>query len=203
MAFAISSAIPIRPMMSISDRSNDYRISTARPEKLEDTMAKRVQRRKVKSSRPAASICWFDIPGDDLDRAKKFYRSLFGWKFKNFPAAVDQYWHIDTGGADASPDGGLLPHMHPHQPITNYVSVPSVSKRGNSPYGTDVGWSEDLASQGLSANKIPSVHRPASFTQRSLSDRQSPSRSYRGSINSIDQEVHRAQARDRLLPELM
>jgi uncharacterized protein len=126
MAFATSSAVPIRPMVSISDRSNDYRISTARPDKLEDAMAKRVQRRKVKSSRPAASICWFDIPGDDLDRAKKFYRSLFGWKFENFPAAVDQYWHIDTGGADASPDGGLLPRMHPGHTITIYVTVPSV-----------------------------------------------------------------------------
>jgi uncharacterized protein len=126
MAFATSSAMPILPIMSISDRSNDYRISTARPDKLEDAMAKRMQRRKVNSSRPAASICWFDIPGDDLDRAKKFYRSLFGWKFAKLAAAVQDYWHIDTGGTDASPDGGLLPRMHPGHTITIYVTVPSV-----------------------------------------------------------------------------
>jgi uncharacterized protein len=89
-------------------------------------MANKVRRGKVKSSRPSASLCWFDIPGDDLDRAKKFYRSLFGWKFEQFPAAVDQYWHINTGGADASPDGGLLPRMHSGHTITIYVTVPSV-----------------------------------------------------------------------------
>lgn len=89
-------------------------------------MVKPTRKRKAKTSQMPASICWFDIPGDDLDRAKIFYRSLFGWKFKNFPATVDQYWHIDTGGADASPDGGLLPRMHPGHTITIYVTVPSV-----------------------------------------------------------------------------
>lgn len=91
-------------------------------------MATRVQRRKMKSSQPTASVCWFDVPADDLERAKKFYRSLFGWKFGKFPAAVDEYWHIDTGGAGASPDGGLLPRMHPGHTITIYVTVPSVDK---------------------------------------------------------------------------
>lgn len=91
-------------------------------------MATRVQKRKMKPSRPTASVCWFDVPADDLERAKKFYRSLFGWKFGKFPAAVDEYWHIDTGGADASPDGGLLPRMHPGHTITIYVTVPSVDK---------------------------------------------------------------------------
>jgi len=75
----------------------------------------------------AASLVWFEIPADDLARAKKFYRSLFGWKFAKLPAAVNDYWHIDTGGKDASPDGGLMPRMHPQQPITQYISVPSVS----------------------------------------------------------------------------
>ena len=28
----------------------------------------------------AASIIWFEIPADNLDRAKKFYSELFGWK---------------------------------------------------------------------------------------------------------------------------
>lgn len=91
-------------------------------------MAKKVQTPKVKNSRIPASLCWFEIPADDLERAKKFYGSLFGWKFSKLPAAVQDYWHIDTGGKDASPDGGLMPRMHPQQPITTYVSVPSVSK---------------------------------------------------------------------------
>ena len=91
-------------------------------------MAKSVQKRKVKSSRPAASVCWFDVPADDLKRAKKFYRSLFGWKFAKLSAAVTDYWHIDTGGKDASPDGELLPRMHPGHSITVYVTVTSIDK---------------------------------------------------------------------------
>lgn len=91
-------------------------------------MAKKTQKRKAKNSKMSASICWFEVPADDLGRAKKFYGSLFGWKFNKLPAAINDYWHIDTGGKDASPDGGMMPRMHPQQPITNYVSVPSVSK---------------------------------------------------------------------------
>jgi len=91
-------------------------------------MAKRGQKRKVKPSRPAASIVWFEVPADDLGRAKKFYGSLFGWTFAKIPATITDYWHIDTGGKDASPDGGLMPRMHSAQAITIYVSVPSVGK---------------------------------------------------------------------------
>lgn len=63
-----------------------------------------------------------------LGRAKKFYGSLFGWKFAKLPAAIADYWHVDTPGKDASPDGGLMPRLHLEQSITVYVSVPSVDK---------------------------------------------------------------------------
>lgn len=91
-------------------------------------MAKKAQKRTVKTSKMPASICWFDVPADDLGRAKKFYGSLFGWKFAKLPVAIADYWHIDTAGKDASPDGGLMPRMHPGHSITVYVSVPSVDK---------------------------------------------------------------------------
>ncbi len=91
-------------------------------------MPKRVRKRKVKPSRPATSVVWFDVPADDIGRAKKFYGSLFGWKFAKLSTAVADYWHIDTGGADQTPDGGLLPRMHPAHSITIYVAVASVDK---------------------------------------------------------------------------
>lgn len=91
-------------------------------------MATKKSTRKSKARRASSSIVWFEVPADDLDRAKKFYQGMFGWKFTKLPAAIDDYWHIDTGGPDASPDGGMMPRMHPQQPITNYVSVPSVTK---------------------------------------------------------------------------
>jgi predicted enzyme related to lactoylglutathione lyase len=91
-------------------------------------MAKQTHKRKAKNAPMPASLCWFEVPADDLGRAKKFYGSLFGWKFAKLPAAVADYWHIDTGGKDASPDGGLLPRIQPEQSITVYVSVPSVDR---------------------------------------------------------------------------
>ncbi len=91
-------------------------------------MARRATIPTPRKRRAAASLVWFEIPADNLERAKKFYGSLFGWTFGTLPAAVQDYWHIDTGGPDAAPDGGLMPRMHAHQPITNYVSVPSVSQ---------------------------------------------------------------------------
>jgi predicted enzyme related to lactoylglutathione lyase len=80
---------------------------------------------KGKKTKTAASIIWFEIPADNPQRANKFYSSLFGWKIKKFPGMAD-YWHIDTGGSDDTPDGGLMARKHPQQPITNYVRVESV-----------------------------------------------------------------------------
>lgn len=81
----------------------------------------------AKRSHITPRICWFEIPADNPERAKKFYGSLFGWKIKPFPGMTD-YWHIDTGGGDDTPDGGLMKRVHPEQPITNYVAVSSVNE---------------------------------------------------------------------------
>jgi len=76
---------------------------------------------------PAANIVWFEIPADKPERAQKFYKALFGWKINPIPGMME-YWHIDTGGPDDSPDGGMMTRMHASQQITNYVNVPSVTK---------------------------------------------------------------------------
>ncbi len=80
-----------------------------------------------KGSRSASSIVWFEIPADNIERARKFYGALFGWKIEQFPGMTD-YWHIDTGGGDDTPDGGLMARKHPQQPITSYVNVESVTQ---------------------------------------------------------------------------
>jgi predicted enzyme related to lactoylglutathione lyase len=74
-----------------------------------------------------ANIIWFEIPADKPERAQKFYSGLFGWKIEPFPGMTD-YWHIDTGGGDDTPDGGMITRKHTRQPITNYVNVPSVTR---------------------------------------------------------------------------
>ena len=61
------------------------------------------------------TIVWFEIPADNVDRAKTFYRKLFGWKINPFPTMPD-YQHIDTSGQDASPDGGLMTRRYPGKP---------------------------------------------------------------------------------------
>jgi predicted enzyme related to lactoylglutathione lyase len=80
---------------------------------------------KSKTSKVPASLVWFEIPADDIKRAQTFYSSLFGWKIKAFPNMED-YWHIDSGGADASPDGAIMKKMCPEHPVTIYIMVDSV-----------------------------------------------------------------------------
>jgi predicted enzyme related to lactoylglutathione lyase len=77
--------------------------------------------------KPSASIVWFEIPADNPERAKSFYSNLFGWKIDPFPGGGD-YWHIDTGGTDETPDGALKKRKHSQEPIVNYVSVDAVDK---------------------------------------------------------------------------
>ena len=75
-----------------------------------------------------SNIVWFEIPADNVARAKKFYGGLFGWKIEQFPGMAE-YWHIDTGGSDDTPDGGLMKRKSPQQMgITNYISVASVDE---------------------------------------------------------------------------
>src|SRR5436190_23896915 len=91
-------------------------------------MSTKAKNKKGKRSRSPASIVWFEIPADNPARAKKFYNGLFGWKMNPMPHMAD-YNHIDTGGADASPDGAIMKRMCPeHQGYTNYVTVDSVER---------------------------------------------------------------------------
>ena len=92
-------------------------------------MSTKGRSRKAKAAKIPASVVWFEIPAEDVERARKFYSALFGWKIKEFRgAAAKGYWHIGTGGADASPDGGMMERQHPQHGVTNYVLVASVEK---------------------------------------------------------------------------
>ncbi len=85
-------------------------------------------KKAAKPAKKPANIVWFEIPADDVGRARTFYSKLFGWKLNKFPMPME-YWHIDTGGPDAAPDGGLMKRQGPEQQgITSYISVPSVDK---------------------------------------------------------------------------
>jgi predicted enzyme related to lactoylglutathione lyase len=67
----------------------------------------------------------FELPGDDLARAKNFYKKLFGWKFEKVPKW--DYWMIKTGGEDAI-YGGLTKREKSRKAVVNYIDVDSVEK---------------------------------------------------------------------------
>ena len=47
---------------------------------------------------------FFEIQADDVDRAMRFYKSIFGWVFHKNAGAPIEYFDIETGGSR----GGLL-----------------------------------------------------------------------------------------------
>jgi predicted enzyme related to lactoylglutathione lyase len=80
------------------------------------------------------TIVHFEIPADNPERAAKFYRELFGWKFERWenPSGIE-YWMVETvptdeKGAPVRPgvNGGMMPRMYPSQQPVNYISVESV-----------------------------------------------------------------------------
>lgn len=73
-----------------------------------------------------SAIVHFNIPADDVQRAKKFYSALLGWKFDAIPEM--QYNLITTTNLDGTPGvgGGMGKRMEPSQRIMNFFGVPSL-----------------------------------------------------------------------------
>jgi len=73
-----------------------------------------------------SAIVHFDVPADNVERAKKFYSALFGWKFESFPEM--EYHLITTANLDGTPGvgGGMGKRMDPSQRIMNYFGVESI-----------------------------------------------------------------------------
>jgi predicted enzyme related to lactoylglutathione lyase len=66
-----------------------------------------------------------ELSTDDVEAAKKFYKSLFGWKLKDMKE--QDYTMIDVGGGTG---GGMMKKQMPQQPTMwmPYVQVGSVKK---------------------------------------------------------------------------
>src|SRR5918912_3624394 len=94
-----------------------------------------------------STIVHFEIPADDVDRAKRFYTDLFGWKIEKIPGATTNndsnkltsaatgepidYWIItttDDKGNKADIGGGMMKRQMPEHHITNYIGVDSVDE---------------------------------------------------------------------------
>jgi predicted enzyme related to lactoylglutathione lyase len=72
------------------------------------------------------TIVHFDVPAENVERAKKFYSALFEWKFQSVPKM--EYNLITTENLDGTPGvgGGIGKRMDPSQRIINYFGVSSI-----------------------------------------------------------------------------
>ena len=73
-----------------------------------------------------SAIVHFDVPTEDVERAKKFYSALLGWKFQSFPEMGSNLF--TTTNLDGTPGvgGGMGKRMDPSQRMMNYFGVASI-----------------------------------------------------------------------------
>jgi uncharacterized protein len=76
------------------------------------------------------TIVHFEIPSDNIERSKKFYHELFGWKIDKWSGSDStmEYWMItttDDKGNEAL-RGGMMKRQNPQQGITNFIGVDSI-----------------------------------------------------------------------------
>jgi predicted enzyme related to lactoylglutathione lyase len=89
------------------------------------------------------TIVHFEIPADDVERAKKFYNDLFRWKIEKWSGATDdshltsaatgqpmEYWMITTTDdkGNKALGGGMMKRQMPEHQVTNYINVNSVDE---------------------------------------------------------------------------
>jgi len=80
------------------------------------------------------TIIHFEIPAENVEKLRKFYSELFGWKMEKTPGPTD-YWMIQTvptneKGMPIRPgvNGGMMKKQNPsHKPV-NYVAVESIDE---------------------------------------------------------------------------
>ena len=80
------------------------------------------------------TIIHFEIPANDVEKIKKFYSDLFGWKIEKMPGGME-YWGIETVPVDEKGmavrpgvNGGMMKKQTPEQKPLNYISVESVDE---------------------------------------------------------------------------
>jgi uncharacterized protein len=81
------------------------------------------------------TIAHFKIPADDIERSKKFYTDLFGYKIEIWPgtdnsSSTMEYWMITTTDEKGNKAlvGGMMKRKMPQQPNINYIDVKLVDE---------------------------------------------------------------------------
>ena len=76
-----------------------------------------------------STIVHFDIPAEDINRAKNFYEKLFDWKIEPVPGPME-YFNISTKDEEGNDSigGGMGMRGQPEQKITNFIGVDSIDE---------------------------------------------------------------------------
>jgi predicted enzyme related to lactoylglutathione lyase len=80
------------------------------------------------------TIVHFEIPADNVEKLRKFYSKLFGWKIEKTPGPIE-YWMIQTVPIDKKGmpirpgvNGGMMKRQQPEHKPVNYIAVESVDE---------------------------------------------------------------------------
>jgi predicted enzyme related to lactoylglutathione lyase len=80
------------------------------------------------------TIVHFEIPAKDVEKMRKFYSGLFGWKIEKAPGPIP-YWTIETVPIDKNMtplkpgvNGGMYEKDSMEQRPVNYISVDSIDE---------------------------------------------------------------------------
>ncbi|HVP41583.1 MAG TPA: VOC family protein [Candidatus Krumholzibacteriaceae bacterium] len=78
------------------------------------------------------TVIHFEIPANDVEKLKKFYSKVFGWKIEKAPGPME-YWLIETVPVDEKMtlirpgvNGGMFKKDNPELKFVNYFSVESI-----------------------------------------------------------------------------
>jgi uncharacterized protein len=80
------------------------------------------------------TIVHFEIPAENVEKLRRFYTELFGWKIEKYPGPIN-YWLIQTVPTDdkgmllrPGVNGGMTKREKPEQKSVNYISVESIDE---------------------------------------------------------------------------
>ncbi len=80
------------------------------------------------------TIVHFEIPAEDVEKLRKFYSDLFGWKIQRYPGPM-KYWLIETVPVDEKMqslrpgvNGGMFKKEQAELKQVNYISVESIDE---------------------------------------------------------------------------
>ena len=80
------------------------------------------------------TIVHFEIPAEDIEKMRKFYSLVFGWKIEKMPGHDEYYgiWTVpvDEKGMLLRPglNGGMMKKQNPEHKPVNYILVESVDE---------------------------------------------------------------------------